>query len=168
MKEPKREPCIIPKEILENHSFFKSYKCVVSDRIFKYTPPTVTAVPVKKEENAEGPRVHRLKPPLYNMEFVIIGQLEKSKDDIKALIQKLGGKVSTKIHEKTAAIISNEKEVKKMGSKMLEASDMKIQVVPTDFLNIVANGDAISFIASKSICDWGSDVIYLFIEITII
>lgn len=106
----------------------------------------------------EGPRVIREKPPLYNMEFVIIGHLEQSKDDIKKVIQKMGGKLGTKVHEKVAAIISTEKEVEKLGSKMQEAKDFGIQVVPEDFLDAVKGGGAISFITSKSICDWGTDV----------
>lgn len=114
---------------------------------------------VKKEiDSVDGPRVIREKPPLYNMEFVIIGKLNQSKDDIKAAIQKMGGKLGTKIHEKVAAIISTEDDVKRMGSKMTEAKDLGIQVVPEDFLEAVKSGGAVSFITSKSICDWGTDV----------
>lgn len=92
------------------------------------------------------------------MDFVIIGKTVKSKDDIKKIIQKMGGKLGTKIHEKLAAIISTEDEVKRMGSRMNEAKDFGIQIVPEDFLDDVKNGGAISFITSKSICDWGTDV----------
>lgn len=92
------------------------------------------------------------------MEFVIIGKTEKSKDDIKLIIQKLGGKLGTKIHEKVAAIISTEDEVLRMGSRMAEAKEIGIQVVPEDFLDDAKNGGAISYIISKSLCDWGIDV----------
>lgn len=101
----------------------------------------------------------REKPPLYNMEFIIIGKTTKSKDDIKAIIQKMGGKLGTKLHEKIAAIISTEAEVKRLGSRMQEVKDFGIQVVPEDFLDYAKDGNAISFIISTSLCDWGTDVI---------
>lgn len=102
--------------------------------------------------------MHREKPPLYNMEFVIIGKTEKSKDDIKKIIQKMGGKLGTKIHDKIAAIISNEKEVERCGQRMSEAKDLGIQVVPEQFLDDVKSGNTISLIISQSLCDWGTNV----------
>lgn len=105
------------------------------------------------------PRVHREKPPLYNMEFVIVGKTEKSKDEIKKIIQKMGGKLGTKIHEKVAAIISTEAEVNRLGYRMNEAKDLGIQVIPESFLEDVKSGNPVSFIISQSLCDWGTDVI---------
>lgn len=93
------------------------------------------------------------------MEFVIVGKTEQSKDDIKKVIQRMGGKLGTKLHENVAAIISTEDEVKRMGSKMREAKNFGIQVIPEDFLeDVKKNGGAISYITSKSLCDWGTDV----------
>lgn len=104
--------------------------------------------------------MHREKPPLYNMEFVIVGKTEKSKDDIKKIIQKMGGKLGTKIHDKVAAIISNEAEVELMSHRMQEAKEFGIQIVPEHFLDDVKAGNAVSFIISESLCDWGTDVRY--------
>lgn len=104
------------------------------------------------------PRVKREKPPLYGLEFVIIGETEKPKDDIKKTIQKMGGKLGTKVHEKLAAVISSQSGVERMGSRMQQAKDFGIQVVTDQFLEAVKNGGAISYITSKSICDWGTDV----------
>lgn len=92
------------------------------------------------------------------MEFVIIGKTEKSKDDIKKIIQKMGGKLGSKIHDKVAAIISTENEVKRMGDRMLQAKEYGIQVVPEQFLDYAKDGSAVSFIVSQSIVDWGTDV----------
>lgn len=100
----------------------------------------------------------REKPPLYNMEFLIMGKTEKSKDELKKEIQRMGGKVGSKVHEKLAAIISTEAEVKRMGGRMVEAKDFGIQVVPEDFIEDAKGGGAVSFIVSKSLCDWGTDV----------
>lgn len=93
------------------------------------------------------------------MEFVIIGKTKKSKDEIKKIIQKMGGKLNTKIHEKVAAIISTEEEVERLGSRMNEAKELGIQVIPETFLDDAKGGNAVSFIMSQSLCDWGTDVI---------
>lgn len=42
------------------------------------------------------------------MEFVILGKTETSKEDLKKEIMKMGGKVTTKIHKKLAAVISTQ------------------------------------------------------------
>lgn len=58
------------------------------------------------------------------MEFVLIGKTEKSKDEVKKIIQKMGGKLGSKIHDKVAAIISNEAEVERMGQRMNDAKEV--------------------------------------------
>lgn len=52
------------------------------------------------------PKIERAGPPLKNMEFVILGNTTRPKDELKKEIKKLGGKVVTKIHDKLAAVIS--------------------------------------------------------------
>lgn len=94
------------------------------------------------------------------MEFLIIGETERSKNDLKQEIQRMGGRVGRKIHDKLAAIISNEDEVKNMSYKMEDAKKFGIQVVSEDFVDSVHNEDAISYIKNKSICDWGTDVCF--------
>lgn len=96
------------------------------------------------------------------MEFVIVGKTEKSKDEIKKVIQKMGGKMGTKIHEKVAAIISTEKEVERLGYRMQEAKDLGIQVIPETFLDDVKGKNAVTLIISQSLCDWGTDVNFMF------
>lgn len=92
------------------------------------------------------------------MEFLIVGKTEKTKDEIKKIVQKMGGKLGSKgIHDKVAAIISNEKEVERMGHRMVEAKELGIHVVPEHFLDDAKNGNAVSFIISQSLCDWGTD-----------
>lgn len=104
------------------------------------------------------PKVERQKPPLYLMEIVILGKLSFTRSVAKPLIEKMGGKLVTKIHEKTAVIISNEMEVVKMNARMQLAKDFGIQVVPEQFLDEIKDGGAIEYIIKSSISDWGSDV----------
>lgn len=179
-KEPKRRAVKIPSAIKTAHPFLaKKFKA--QTRAVKYVPP-VPLKPVKKEGAADDvdgydcnklllgerniliprsfcrPRIQREKPPLYNMSFVIVGPTEKSKDDIKKIIQRMGGKLGTSINETVTAIISTEDMVKKMGHRMQDAKKFGIQVVPEDFLEDAKKGGAVSYIISKSMCDWGTDV----------
>uniref|UniRef100_A0AAG5CYC8 Poly [ADP-ribose] polymerase n=2 Tax=Anopheles atroparvus TaxID=41427 RepID=A0AAG5CYC8_ANOAO len=159
-KAPPRTKTKIPSDLKKEYSFFKSYKSVVNDRAIRYVPPSAATVlkSVKKEESLPSePKVKREKPPLYDLEFVIIGKTPTPKDQLKLKIQKMGGKVVTKIASHTAAIISTPEEVGKLGSRMLEAKEMQIQVVPEEFIECAQAGNALSFITSQSICDWGSD-----------
>lgn len=157
-KKPPRVPTKVPSEIKKAFSFLEKYKSVVSDRVIKYVPPSLntTMKKVKKEETSE-PKIKREKPPLYELQFVILGKTATPKDQLKDKILKLGGKVTTKITNTTAAIISTPEEVERMGSRMQEAKDLQIQVVPEDFIEDAKSGGALSYITSKSICDWGSD-----------
>lgn len=92
------------------------------------------------------------------MEFGVIGRFDRSRDEIKRAIEKLGGKLVSTIHEKMAAIISDEKEVEKMNEKMEKAKSFGIQIVPLKFLDDVKTGNAIKYIKTQSLCDWGTDV----------
>uniref|UniRef100_A0A336MUR8 Poly [ADP-ribose] polymerase n=2 Tax=Culicoides sonorensis TaxID=179676 RepID=A0A336MUR8_CULSO len=162
-QDPERVKCHIPSALKEKVEFLKKYKSSVQKRTLRYVPPSGKTYAqrgpgyaVKKEE--EGPRVKKERPPLYNMEFVILGKTKIPKDDIKEQIRLMGGKVVTKIHERTAAIISNKNEVENMNYRMEEAKDHQIQVVSEAFLDHVKQkGGALEYIQARSICDWGSD-----------
>ncbi|KFB53220.1 AGAP003230-PA-like protein [Anopheles sinensis] len=159
-KAPPRKATIIPAVLKKHYSFLKDYKSVVKDRMIRYVPPSTSAVPktvVKEETLPTEPKVKREKPPLYNLEFFICGKTPTPQDQLKLKIQKLGGKVVKYIASHTAAIISTPREVEKMGYRMLEAKQLQIQVVPEEFIECAQAGNALSYIVSQSICDWGSD-----------
>lgn len=118
------------------------------------------------------PRVKREKPPLYEMEFVIVGHPPKGKDKIKKEIVSMGGKVATKMKTTIMAVISTQEEVDKMSAKIQEAETDQIQVVTDDFLDEAKDfaGRIPDLVIKKSICVWGSDVsmqLYSFIIISI-
>lgn len=93
------------------------------------------------------------------MEFVIIGDLSRSKKDIENTIKKLGGKVAPRVHYKLAAVISNQDEIQRMSNQMTEAKAFDIQVVSEDFLtDIQQNKDPILHIITEKLCSWGGDV----------
>lgn len=70
----------------------------------------------------------------------------------------MGGNVVSVIHDKLAAVISNQQEVQRMGSQMKEARKYNIQVISDDFLTELTITDPMLYIISKSLADWGGDV----------
>uniref|UniRef100_A0A1B6DFG5 Poly [ADP-ribose] polymerase n=1 Tax=Clastoptera arizonana TaxID=38151 RepID=A0A1B6DFG5_9HEMI len=152
MLEPPRKPFKAPSELVEKHSFLK-IKSKIGKRIIELTErsqPTTSAsnLPkVKSERNFS----------LKNMEFVVLGKTEMSKDEIKNQIVKMGGKLTTKIHNNLAAVISTQDEVDKMGSRMTNVKNCDIQVVPEGFLQESLAGGALENIKKMNISSWGSD-----------
>lgn len=157
-KEPKRVPTRIPLDLAEDHKFLASYKCKVQNRHIPYYQQSADSLNVKKEEDqTDGPKVVREKPRLYNMEFLVLGKGSKSRDEIKKIIQKAGGRITTKLHDKVMAIIAPPKMVQDMTDKMEMAQTMNIQVVGEEFLDEFTKVDPLHYIQTQSICDWGSD-----------
>lgn len=97
-------------------------------------------------------------PPLFNMEFTLIGKLTKSSQTIERMIKKMGGKVVSIIHDKLAAVISTPDEVKKKRLPMKVAKKCNIQVISEDFLEAIETTDPILYIISESLAQWGGDV----------
>lgn len=97
-------------------------------------------------------------PPLFNMEFVLVGELGMSQYEIEGMIRKMGGKVVSVIHDKLTAVISNQREVQRMGFEMKQAKKCNIQVISDEFLTEITTTDPMLYIISKSLADWGGDV----------
>lgn len=67
-------------------------------------------------------------PPLKNLQFFMYGKFKCDKEDIKKRILKMGGLITSKVTDTLAAVVSTEKEVKKMPSKMetIQAEDIEV------------------------------------------
>lgn len=148
--EPERRPFKIPKDF--EHDELKSYKYVPRKRAVKIIAPSASSTIVKQE-----PKVEKEAPSLKDMEFFICGMTAKSKGLLKSEIQKLGGKVVSKIHDKLAAVIATPAEVEKNSKKIEEAKKFDIQIISEDFVEEAKAGGAVILINKKSICSWGSD-----------
>uniref|UniRef100_UPI003134487B Poly-(ADP-ribose) polymerase n=1 Tax=Tribolium castaneum TaxID=7070 RepID=UPI003134487B len=157
VKEPPRKPFKVPAE-LKQYPFLKKYKYVPRTRVVKNAPPSYSVKKEEGEENAE-PKVKREAPALYNMEFVILGQPDMGKEELKRRIVKLGGKVVTKISGTVMAVFASKADVEKMGARMKVVQEEKIHVVSEDFIEEAPQhkGKIPELVISKSICDWGSD-----------
>ncbi|XP_051908045.1 poly [ADP-ribose] polymerase 1 isoform X1 [Hippocampus zosterae] len=97
--------------------------------------------------------------PLTGMKVLTVGKLAKNKDDIKAAVEELGGKICTAAN-KASLCISTKKEVEKLGKKMEEAKEAGVRVVSEDFLtDIKSSGKALQELVSlHAISPWGAEV----------
>lgn len=92
------------------------------------------------------------------MTFFIIGTLSKSRDEIDDIVWKFGGRLVDKIDQKLTAVLSNQAEVRRMGSLMKQAKKYNIQVVSEEFFTAIETTDPMFYIISESLCEWGGDV----------
>lgn len=159
-QDPKRQKCSVPEDLKNTYKAL-AFKPKVVKRLIKVTAPSTSSAVKKEDDDVDaGPKIKTNPRPLKNMQFVILGSTEKSKEVLKKEIALLGGAVTTKIHEDLAAVISNPKEIKKMNKKMEDAKVLDIQVVSEDFVEEAKDYTelAIALIKKKTISDWGGDV----------
>lgn len=105
-QEPKRaDKFVIDKELKEEFSCLNKFKFVQRQRIFAQTLEEVESSLVKTETKEEAVKAMQ---PLYKMNFAATPKLSRGNPDIKLIIERLGGKFTTRLHEHTVALISNE------------------------------------------------------------
>jgi len=167
LTEPNRTSCKIPGELKASYQFLSKYKSKPEMRIIQYLPPSASVIAKdialkKNPEDLEGlltkndllkffcsPKIKRDRPPLYNFKFATIGLKDNDKE-LKKRIGRLSGKCDSKITEDVIAIISTEKEVEKLSSRMKKAKELGINIVPMKYLDCVESdgSGALTFINS--------------------
>uniref|UniRef100_UPI00005FB08A Poly [ADP-ribose] polymerase-1 n=1 Tax=Homo sapiens TaxID=9606 RepID=UPI00005FB08A len=97
--------------------------------------------------------------PLSNMKILTLGKLSRNKDEVKAMIEKLGGKL-TGTANKASLCISTKKEVEKMNKKMEEVKEANIRVVSEDFLqDVSASTKSLQeLFLAHILSSWGAEV----------
>ncbi|XP_048105685.1 poly [ADP-ribose] polymerase 1 [Alosa alosa] len=141
-----------PCETCQGQLVFKSdaYYCNgdISCRLMLYKPVCVCVCV----------RVYSDKP-LTGLKLLAVGKLSKNKDDVKAAVEDLGGKI-TGTASKATLCISSRKEVEKMSKKMEEVKEACVRVVSEDFLtDIKSSGKALQeLISLHAISPWGAEV----------
>ncbi|XP_066093274.1 poly [ADP-ribose] polymerase 1 [Saccopteryx bilineata] len=158
---PKRKEWVTPKEFREI-SYFKKLKIKKQDRIFppETTAPVAAAAPPTTA--SEPSTVNSCAPsdkPLSNMKILALGKLSQNKDDVKAMVERLGGKLTGTVN-KASLCISTKKEVEKMNKKMEEVKEGNVRVVSEDFLqDITASTKSLQEVVSAHILSpWGAEV----------
>ncbi|XP_061668275.1 poly [ADP-ribose] polymerase 1 [Syngnathoides biaculeatus] len=164
--QPSRKDWVTPKEFQEV-PFLKKFKFKRQDRVYpKDAPaqrqPEVKAEPLASASDAPVEPVPEGGPsgkPLTGMKVLTVGKLVKNKDDIKADVEELGGKISATA-KKAALCISTKKVVEKMGKKMEEVKDAGVRVVSEDFLvDLKSSGKTFQELVSlHAISPWGAEV----------
>ncbi|XP_075387171.1 poly [ADP-ribose] polymerase 1 [Tenrec ecaudatus] len=138
---PNRKEWVTPKEFQEI-SYLKKLKIKKQDRLFlpetstpvaaaPAPPSPIAAAPVTENSSAPADK------PLSNMKILTLGKLSRNKEDVKAMIEELGGKL-TGTANKASLCISTQKEVEKMTKKMQEIKEANIRVVSEDFLQDIS------------------------------
>uniref|UniRef100_A0A671XEB0 Poly [ADP-ribose] polymerase n=1 Tax=Sparus aurata TaxID=8175 RepID=A0A671XEB0_SPAAU len=149
---PVRKDWVTPKEFHEV-PFLKKFKFKRQNRLYPKEAPAQTPKAVKAEAQ---PQVNK---PLTGMKLIAVGKLSKNKDDLKAAVEELGGKI-TNTANKASLCFSTKKEVEKMTKKMEEVRDAGVRVVSEDFLtDIKSSGKAMQELVSlHAISPWGAEV----------
>uniref|UniRef100_A0A674ATG4 Poly [ADP-ribose] polymerase n=1 Tax=Salmo trutta TaxID=8032 RepID=A0A674ATG4_SALTR len=147
---PNRKDWVIPKEFHEL-PFLKKFKFKRQDRVF---PKVAPAPPPASSQKPVGEY-----KPLTGMKLLTVGKLRQNKDELKAAVEELGGKI-TGTANKATLCLSTKKEVEKMSKKMEEAEEAGVRVVSEDFLtDIKSSGKALQELVSlHAISPWGAEV----------
>lgn len=162
---PDRKDWVTPKEFHEV-PFLKKFKFKRQDRLLaKVAPPPPSAsaaAPVPSASSAPSRPLPEGAPadkPLTGMKLLAVGKLTKNKDELKAAVEDLGGKITGSAN-KAALCFSTKKEVEKMSKKMEEVKEAGVRVVSENFLtDIKSSGKALQELVSlHAISPWGAGV----------
>ncbi|XP_060772355.1 poly [ADP-ribose] polymerase 1 [Neoarius graeffei] len=166
---PKRKDWVTPKEFHEI-PFLKKFKFKRQDRVFPKEPPSAPASCTAASASASAasstsscptklPTEVPTDKPLTGLKVLAVGKLSKNKDELKAAVEELGGKITSTVNKATLCL-SSRKEVEKMSKKMEEVRDASVRVVAEEFLtDIKSSGKALQeLISLHGISPWGAEI----------
>ncbi|KAF7690537.1 poly [ADP-ribose] polymerase 1 [Silurus meridionalis] len=168
---PNRKDWVTPKEFHEI-PFLKKFKFKRQDRVFPKESPAAAPSASSTAASAsssmasstssfptELPTEVPSDKPLTGLKVLAVGKLSKNKDELKTVVEELGGKITGTVSKATFCL-SSTKEVEKMSKKMEEVRDAGVRVVSEDFLtDIKSSGKALrELISLHGISPWGADV----------
>lgn len=134
-----RQPWSFPKSVRESDPFLGKYKYKKLERVF---PPKA---PFK---------------PLKNKKVKVLTKTPSSKAEIKALVEKLGGAITTSVHL-AYFCLSTKEGVAKMSKNMHSAQLQDVFVVSEDILKgleaVTEPQPLLPLLVKHSVCDWGSE-----------
>uniref|UniRef100_A0AAY4B7G1 Poly [ADP-ribose] polymerase n=1 Tax=Denticeps clupeoides TaxID=299321 RepID=A0AAY4B7G1_9TELE len=156
---PNRKDWVTPKEFQEL-VFLKKFKFKRQDRAFPKEEPSALPTPTASASapSASSAPTESFPKPLTGKKILAVGKLSKNKDDLKAAVEELGGKI-TGSASKANICVSN-KEVEKMTKKMEEVKEASVRVVSEDFLtDIKSSGKPFQeLVCLHGISPWGAEV----------
>lgn len=161
---PNRKDWVTPKEFREI-AHLKKLKVKKQDRLFPpeaSAPVLAAAAPLPEAPTPAATVPMNSAPqekPLNNMKILTLGKLSQNKEDVKATIEKLGGKVTATVN-KASLCVSTKKELDKMSKKMEEVREANVRVVSEDFLQDVAASTKSlqELLSAHALSPWGAEV----------
>lgn len=98
--------------------------------------------------------------PLKDKKVCVVGKTSLSKSDLKSVVEKLGGTITTSV-SRAYFCITNKDEVQKMGKKMSDLQVQDVFVVSEEILDSVkdltSTQPLLPFLKKYSIADWGKE-----------
>uniref|UniRef100_A0AAR2JZI8 Poly [ADP-ribose] polymerase n=1 Tax=Pygocentrus nattereri TaxID=42514 RepID=A0AAR2JZI8_PYGNA len=157
-RTPNRKDWVTPKEFQEI-PYLKKFKFKRQDRVFPKEVPAPPADPASTAAASATVASSTSNKPLTGLKLLAVGKLSKNKEELKAAVEELGGKITGTV-SKAAICLSSKKEVEKMSKKMEEVRDAGVRVVAEDFLtDIKSSGKALQeLISLHGISPWGAEV----------
>ncbi|XP_078256074.1 poly [ADP-ribose] polymerase 1 [Rhinoraja longicauda] len=153
-QSPQCKDWITPKEF-HCIAYLKKFKFKRQGRIFPPEPPAADCRPGDADADAPSAAAG---PPLSDLKVLLVGKLSKNKEELKNLVEEMGGKTITSA-SKAQLCISSQKEVDKMSKKMEEVKAANVRVVSEDFLLDLRSGKGLpDLLSAHAIFPWGAEV----------
>ncbi|XP_065561172.1 poly [ADP-ribose] polymerase 1-like isoform X2 [Artemia franciscana] len=148
-KKPKRKPFKVPDELKKEYSFLNNYKYKPRERYIRDVPPPTPAI---GEPRTKPPKSSK---PLKDMSFMIVGDLSRKAEEVKDIIAKYGGKITTRMTADCVAVISSQGKLEE-GDKVFDKAESRgVYVVTEDFLDDIPKADNINaLLEEKNIATW--------------
>ncbi|XP_055492366.1 poly [ADP-ribose] polymerase 1 [Leucoraja erinacea] len=151
-QSPQCKDWITPKEF-HCVAYLKKFKFKRQGRIFPPEPPAADCRPGDTDTPSAAAG-----PPLTNLKVLLVGKLSKNKEELKSLVEEMGGKTTTSAN-KAQLCVSSQKEVDKMSKKMEEVKAASVRVVSEDFLLDLRSGKGLpDLLSAHAISPWGAEV----------
>jgi poly [ADP-ribose] polymerase 1 len=154
----------INKELADEFPFLKKFKFKKRERLFALPLESDDATnPEGEKEKADSAKKIETKRPLYRLDFSATSKLSIKNTQVKAIIERLGGKLLTNVSNRTVALISNKEEFDKLPKKVEDAKSSDVHVIDEAFLNEIntcdpSKVDLLEMINKHNLATWGSDL----------
>ena len=108
-QNPKRQKSIaILKELKKEYPLLDKFKFQPQERLFSKSLEEVEKLAAEKIEAANVKAESKSRLPLHGIKFAACPKLSRKNNEIKLIIERLGGKLGSQVDELTVALIANQ------------------------------------------------------------
>jgi poly [ADP-ribose] polymerase 1 len=154
----------INRDFRDEYTCMKKFKFKKRQRLFASPLESEDASKLEGEkQTTDNTKKIESKRPLYRLDFSATGKLSIKNAQVKAIIERLGGKLLTNVSNRTVALISNREEFENLPKKVQDAKSNDVHVIDEAFLNEIntcdtSKVDLLEMITRHSLATWGSDL----------